>query len=161
MPDSTRDDLSVAERERLRHIIRTYHGESALLELDDLELDKALRLVTQIGEGYIPTVTGMLLIGRAERLKELIPTAESSIQIMDNAQLRVNETFTLPLLASIEKLIRTFFLLTRKMKLMLAYSVFPFHIMLLRHFVKRSSMRIVIGTIPCWDVSVFLLNAMA
>ncbi|MCI7667376.1 MAG: ATP-binding protein [Megasphaera elsdenii] len=109
LPDSTRDDLSIAERERLRHIIRTYHGESALLELDDLELDKALRLVTQIGEGYIPTVTGMLLIGRAERLKELIPTAESSIQIMDNAQLRVNETFTLPLLASIEK-INTYFL---------------------------------------------------
>ena len=109
LPDSTRDDLSATERERLRHIIRTYHGESALLELDDLELDKALRLVTKIGESYIPTVTGMLLIGRAERLQELIPTAESSIQIMDNAQLRVNEAFTLPLLASIEK-INTYFL---------------------------------------------------
>lgn len=109
VPDSTRDDFSVTERERLRHIIRTYHGESSLLELDDLELDKALRFVTKIGETYIPTVTGILLIGREERLQELIPTAESSIQIMDNTQLRVNETFTLPLLASIEK-INTYFL---------------------------------------------------
>ncbi len=104
LPDSTRDDLSPTERERLRNIIRTYNGESALLELDDLELDKALRLVTQINEHYVPTVTGMLLIGDPERLQTLIPTAESSIQIMDNTQLKINETFTLPLLACIEKI---------------------------------------------------------
>ena len=104
LPDTTRHDLDVTERERLRNIIRTYHGEPTLLELDDLELDKALRLVAKVGEDYVPTVTGMLLIGRQERLQELIPTAESSLQIMDNGQLRINETYTLPLLASIEKI---------------------------------------------------------
>ena len=104
LPDSTRDDFSPTERQRLRNIIRTYNGESSLLELDDLELDKALRLVTQINEQYVPTVTGMLLIGYPERLQTLIPTAESSIQIMDNTQLKINETFTLPLLACIEKI---------------------------------------------------------
>ena len=104
LPDSTRDNLSPTERERLRNIIRTYNGESALLELDDLELDKTLRLVTQINDYYVPTVTGMLLIGYPERLLFLIPTAESSIQIMDNTQLKINETFTLPLLACIEKI---------------------------------------------------------
>ncbi|MBQ2088433.1 MAG: putative DNA binding domain-containing protein [Selenomonas sp.] len=104
LPDTTRQDLAATERERLRNIIRTYHGESTLLELDDLELDKALRLVAKVGEEYVPTVTGMLLIGRQERLQELIPTAESSLQIMDNGQLRINETYTMPLLASIEKI---------------------------------------------------------
>ena len=104
LPDTTRHDLDAMERERLRNIIRTYHGEPTLLELDDLELDKALRLVAKVGEDYVPTVTGMLLIGRQERLQELIPTAESSLQIMDNGQLRINETYTLPLLASIEKI---------------------------------------------------------
>ncbi|MBQ1615525.1 MAG: putative DNA binding domain-containing protein [Selenomonas sp.] len=104
LPDTTRQDLAATERERLRNIIRTYHGESTLLELDDLELDKALRLVAKVGEEYVPTVTGILLIGRQERLQELIPTAESSLQIMDNGQLRINETYTMPLLASIEKI---------------------------------------------------------
>ena len=104
LPDTTRQDLAATERERLRNIIRTYHDESTLLELDDLELDKALRLVAKVGEEYVPTVTGMLLIGRQERLQELIPTAESSLQIMDNGQLRINETYTMPLLASIEKI---------------------------------------------------------
>ncbi len=104
LPDTTRDDLSKTERERLRNMIRTYHGESALLELDDLELDKALHLVAKDGDNYIPTVTGMLLIGHEKRLQEIIPTAESSIQIMDKGQLHVNETYTLPLLASIEKI---------------------------------------------------------
>ena len=108
LPDSTLDDFSPTESQRLRKIIRTYNGESSLLELDDLELDKALRLVTQINEHYVPTVTGMLLIGDPERLQTLIPTAESSIQIMDNTQLKINETFTLPLLACIEK-INTYF----------------------------------------------------
>ena len=104
LPDTTRQDLAATERERLRNIIRTYHGEPTLQELDDLELDKALRLVAKVGEEYVPTVTGMLLIGRQERLQELIPTAESSLQIMDNGQLRINETYTMPLLASIEKI---------------------------------------------------------
>lgn len=108
LANTTRQDLDVTERERLRNIIRTYHGESALLELDDLELDKALRLVTRFNGDYVPTVTGMLLIGRQERLQELIPTAESSLQIMDKGKLRINETYTLPLLASIEK-INTYF----------------------------------------------------
>ncbi|MBR1695515.1 MAG: ATP-binding protein, partial [Selenomonas sp.] len=74
LPDTTRHDLDATERERLRNIIRTYHGEPTLLELDDLELDKALRLVAKVVEDYVPTVTGMLLIGRQERLQELLPT---------------------------------------------------------------------------------------
>lgn len=108
VPDSTYDDLDPLERERLRNIIRTYHGESALLQLDDKELDKALRLVTVIDKKYYPTLAGILLIGRKDRLRALVPTAEAAIQVMDGTNLKVNESFALPLLAAIEK-ITTYF----------------------------------------------------
>lgn len=104
LPEAAREDFSPVERERLREIIRTYHGEDTLLELEDVELEKALRLVTRQGESYRPTVAGMLLLGRPDRLRELIPTAESSLQVLEGTQLRVNESFTLPLLQSIEKI---------------------------------------------------------
>lgn len=104
LPDATRDDFSAVERARLRDIIRAQHGDDALLALDDLELEQALRLVIRDGDTFRPTVTGLLLLGKSDRLQVLIPTAESSIQIMDGTNLRVNETFTLPLLASIEKI---------------------------------------------------------
>jgi Predicted transcriptional regulator containing an HTH domain and an uncharacterized domain shared with the mammalian protein Schlafen len=104
VPDAKYDDLDPLERERLRNIIRDYHGETTLLDLDDLELDKALRLVTTIEKNLYPTLTGILLIGKKDRLRQLVPTAESAIQVMDGTDLRVNESFTLPLLASIEKI---------------------------------------------------------
>ena len=48
--------LSPLERERLRGMIRTYHGEKMLLELSDDELDKSLELVKERdGVLYPPT----------------------------------------------------------------------------------------------------------
>ena len=35
VPDASYEDLDPVERERLRNVIRAYHGETALLELDD------------------------------------------------------------------------------------------------------------------------------
>lgn len=104
VPDSSYEDLDPLERERLRNIIRTYHGESMLLQLTDEELDKALRFITVIDGKTHPTLTGLLVIGKKERLQTLVPTAEAAIQVMDGTTLRVNESFTLPLLAAIEKI---------------------------------------------------------
>ena len=42
---SADEALSPLERERLRNVIRTYHGETVLLELSDNELDRALGFV--------------------------------------------------------------------------------------------------------------------
>ena len=67
VPDAEWEDLDPVERERLRNIIRNYRGESVLLELDDEELDKALQLAVQMGKKLVPTYTGLLLIGMAER----------------------------------------------------------------------------------------------
>lgn len=97
-------DFDPLERERLRNIIRIYHGETMLLGLEDRELDQALRLTTMVDGKICPTLTGLLILGRKDRLQELVPTAESAIQVMDGTNLKVNESFTLPLLAAFEKI---------------------------------------------------------
>ena len=105
VPNATYQDLDPLERERLRKIIRTYNGEKTLLELPDEDLDKALQLVVTVGEKLIPTYTGILLLGRSDRLRELMPTAESAFIMMQGSSVTANESFFLPLLAVAEKMI--------------------------------------------------------
>lgn len=108
VPDADYSDLDDVERERLRGIIRSYHGEQSLLELDNEELDKALRLATEDNGRLVPTFCGMLLIGKRESLMRCVPTAEAAFQVMNGTSLSVNESFTLPILAAFEK-IKNFF----------------------------------------------------
>lgn len=105
VPGAQYSDLDSVERARLRNMIQTYHGETALLELPDDELDKALQFAVTIDEKLIPTYTGILLIGKKEKLKEYMPTAESAYQMFKGTELLANESFHLPLLAAIEKII--------------------------------------------------------
>lgn len=105
VPGARYQDLDPIERERLRSIIRAYNGEKSLLELSDEELDKAMQFVITMEDQLIPTYTGMLMIGRKEKLKELIPTAESAFIMMRGTEVATNESFCLPLLAAIEKMI--------------------------------------------------------
>lgn len=101
---ATLDDLDPNQRIRLRHIIQTRQGgEKALLTLADDELDIALRLVTRIGDHYVPTVSGVLLIGREDRIAELVPTAKSSFQVLEGTAVRMNEESSKPLLALFEE----------------------------------------------------------
>lgn len=104
VPDADYQDLDPVERERLRNIIRRYRGETTLLELSDEELDKALQMVTQVDNKLIPTYTGLLLIGKAEQLKQLMPTAEIAIQVLEGTDIRVNESTYLPILSAFEKI---------------------------------------------------------
>lgn len=96
------EDLDPNERIRLRKIIRISKGESQLLELDDEELDKALCFVKSDGNKLYPTVAGLLMIGREDRLRELIPTAVSSFQVLEGTSVRMNEQYSKPLLATFE-----------------------------------------------------------
>lgn len=105
VPGAQYQDLDPIERERLRSIIRSYNGEKNLLDLSDEELDKAMQFVVSIDNCLIPTYSGMLMIGRKERMKELIPTAESAFVMMRGTDVVTNESFYLPLLAAIEKMI--------------------------------------------------------
>ena len=49
-----------------------------------------------------PTITGMLLIGNEEKLQELLPTAKSSFQVLEGNQVKINEQYSKPLLATFE-----------------------------------------------------------
>lgn len=108
VPDSEYSDLDPVERERLRNIIRSYRGETSLLELDDTSLDKALQFVTMQDGKLIPTFCGLLMIGKADSLKHHMPTAEASIQILEGTDIRVNESFFLPILAAFDKIVDRF-----------------------------------------------------
>jgi len=99
---ATIDDLDPNERIRLRNIIKMRKGDKSLLELNDEELDKALRLIKEENGELVPTVTGLLLIGKEEKIEELIPTAKSSFQVLEGTQVRINEQFSKPLLATFE-----------------------------------------------------------
>lgn len=104
VPGACYEDIDPLERGRLRKIILAYNGEKNLLELADEELDKALQLVVTAGDTLIPTYTGLLLLGKREKLKEYMPTAESAFIMMRGTEVVTNESFFLPLLAAIEKM---------------------------------------------------------
>ena len=95
-------DLDPNERIRLKKIIELRHGDSTLLELSDEELDKALQFVKEENGRMLPTITGMLLIGKEERLRELMPTAKSIFQVLDGTAIRKNEEYSKPLLETFE-----------------------------------------------------------
>ncbi len=97
------EDLDPTQHARLRRIIQTRQGgEKSLLSLPDDELNLALRLVTEVGGHYVPTITGMLLLGKEERIAELIPTAKSSFQVLEGTSIRMNEDSSKPLLELFE-----------------------------------------------------------
>ena len=104
VPESSYSDLSAVERERVREIIRSYRGEQSLLELTDEEFDKALQFITNVNGKIIPTFTGLLMIGKPERIRDLMPTAEAAIQVLEGTEVRVNESFFLPLPAAFQKI---------------------------------------------------------
>lgn len=99
---ATMDDLDGNERERLRNIIKYRKGDKTLLELTDEELDKALQLVKEEAGVLHPTVTGMLLLGKEERIVELLPTAKAVFQVLEGTKVRKNEQTSKPLLAAFE-----------------------------------------------------------
>lgn len=96
------EDLDPNERIRLRKIIELRHGDSTLLELNDEELDKALQLIKEENGKIIPTITGIILIGKEEKLKKLMPTAKAVFQVLDGTSVRKNEEFSKPLLETFE-----------------------------------------------------------
>ncbi len=98
-------DLDPIEFERLRQTIKRAGGDQRLLGLDDAELAKALRLVETLDGELIPVVAGLLLLGREERLLQLLPTNQTAFQVIrGDAQIATNERMHAPLLRIIEGL---------------------------------------------------------
>ena len=101
---ATTQDFDPNQRVKLRSIIQTKPGgEKNLLSLTDEELDKALRFTTEIDGRTYPTVTGMLLLGKEERIAELMPTVKASFQVLEGMKVRVNTETAAPLLEVFEK----------------------------------------------------------
>lgn len=66
---ATLDDFDPLQLNRLKEIIRSNPGgEKTLLELTDEELEFALRLISKDGDKLIPTMTGLLLLGKSDSL---------------------------------------------------------------------------------------------
>jgi ATP-dependent DNA helicase RecG len=100
---ATLADLDPLERERLRQSVQQYGGDRVLLELDDEALDGALTLTARQADGSrIPTLTGLLLVGREGSLKERLPTHEFAFQVLAQQAVRFNEFRRFPLLKALD-----------------------------------------------------------
>ncbi|MFR1106831.1 MAG: RNA-binding domain-containing protein [Bifidobacterium sp.] len=105
VPDATRDDFDPFERDRLRRIIGTYQSSDRnLLELTDEELEKSLQLTVTVDGKTMPTLTGLLLLGKGESLKRFVPTHRASFQVMSGTDIKVNQDYAGPLLKTIEQI---------------------------------------------------------
>ena len=104
IPEASMNDFDPLELDRMKKNILSYDGEKSLLDLADDELLKAIGFVRERDNQSTPTVLGLLMIGRVESIKRFIPTHSTSFQVLEGTNVLINDDFTLPLLASIEKL---------------------------------------------------------
>ncbi|CAJ0691372.1 AlbA family DNA-binding domain-containing protein [Ralstonia mannitolilytica] len=96
-------DLDPLERERLRQSVQQYGGDRVLLELDDEALDGALGLTARQADGSrVPTLTGLLLVGRETALRERVPTHEFAFQVLAREAVAFNEFRRFPLLKALD-----------------------------------------------------------
>ena len=100
---STLADFDPLERERLRQAIQKYGGDRVLLELDDEALDGALGFSTRTPAGErVPTLTGLLVIGRESALRERVSTHEFAFQVLAREAVSFNEFRRFPLLKALD-----------------------------------------------------------
>src|SRR5918992_1169376 len=96
VPQARWDDLDPLELERLRQTIARNAGraDGGLLNLPDAEVARALGLA--IADRI--TIAGLLMVGREESIRQLIPTHEVAFQVMSGLRIAVNEFYRLPLI---------------------------------------------------------------
>ena len=82
--------LNPLERERLRSMIQTYHGDPSLLNLSNDDLDKALELSHEYDGILYPTITGLLLIGHEQYIKKYVPGHEVLFQVLSGEDVLSN-----------------------------------------------------------------------
>lgn len=103
VPGARLADFDPLERERLRQAVQKYGGDRVLLELDDEAMDGALGFTGRLPDGQrVPTLCGLLVIGRVEALRQHVPTHELAFQVLAEQSVRLNEFRNVPLLHAIE-----------------------------------------------------------
>lgn len=106
VPGASWADLDPLELERFRRLVRESggRGDAALLRLPDEELCRALGGIEPLSSGFAIRRVALLLFGREDSLRALLPTHEVAWQVLQGRAAPENETFRLPLLRSFELL---------------------------------------------------------
>ena len=120
IPEAQWDDLDPLEFERFRRIIRESQGrgDASLVDLPDIELAKALGAVQANHDVSGVRVLGLLLFGREEALRRLVPTHEVAFQVLAGRRVEVNDFFRWPLLRVMEEMLARFRARNREEELM-------------------------------------------
>lgn len=110
VPGATWNDLDPIEIERFRRLARESggRGDAALLRLSDEELVRALGGIEPQPNGPGIRRVALLLFGREEALRTLLPTHEIAWQALEGRSVLENEIFRLPLLRCFELLTEKF-----------------------------------------------------
>jgi ATP-dependent DNA helicase RecG len=110
VPEARWEDLDPLEIERLRQTVAKNSGraDASLLGLSDAEIVKALGL----GEGgeriERVRVAGLLMLGREEAIRRLVPTHEVALQVLKGTRVATNDFFRLPLISVADEIYRRF-----------------------------------------------------
>lgn len=98
--------LDPLEFDRYRRMIREnrHRGDEALLDLDNLELARALGAVERSNGATEVRVLGLLLFGHADALSAVLPAHEVAFQVLSGMDVEVNDFFRWPLLRVVEEL---------------------------------------------------------
>lgn len=106
VPAARWEDLDVLEIERFRRSIRERRGRSdeSLLELSDLDLAKALGVVEANGTVRSVRLAALLMFGKEDALRRLLPCHEAAFQVLRGLDVEVNDFFHWPLLRLMEEL---------------------------------------------------------
>lgn len=99
-------DLDPLEFERFRRSIRERRGRSdeSLLDLNDLELAKALQVVDANGTVHSIRLAALLLFGKQDAITRFLPGHEVAFQVLHNLEVEVNDFFRWPLLRTVEEI---------------------------------------------------------
>jgi ATP-dependent DNA helicase RecG len=110
IPGATWDDLDPLEFERLRRLIREAGAgaDATLAGLSDLDIAKALGVVTANHEVRHVRAGALLLFGKEEAIKRFVPTHEIAFQVLSGTAVEVNEFFRWPLFRAAEELVARF-----------------------------------------------------
>jgi len=114
------DDLDRLEIERFRRTIRESRGrgDESLLALSDIELAKALGAVEANHEVRAVRVLGLLLFGKEDVLRRMLPTHEVAFQVLTGVDIEVNDFLRWPLIRTMEELEARFRARYREQELM-------------------------------------------
>ena len=110
VPDARWDDLDPLEFDRFRRFIRESQGrgDASLVDLPHAELAKALGAIQANHAVSSVRALGLLLFGREESLRRLLPVHEAAFQVLRGLEVRVNDFFRWPLLRVMDELLGRF-----------------------------------------------------